>query len=303
MRVGMSFSSTSHLPAREAARHLLARVRAARDAGLDTMTFGDSHTRGEARYFQNTPTVGRALAEWDPQRPAGCLFLVPMWPPVLLAEQVGTLAAFHDGPFIVQTGLGGGPESFAQSGVNVPHRGKALEESIRVVTSLFAGETTSSEMFGIVDARIDLVPPDGVTWWIGTLSDAGIERTAKLGAVWYASHGAVGDVLDQKMNLYRDACERHGSKPVTAIRREAIVLDDGDRARKLAQDALAGGYRGMTSDMILAGTVEDVAESIDALSGQGIDETVLRTLGTSPATDIETIECLGRVRIELKPPR
>jgi alkanesulfonate monooxygenase SsuD/methylene tetrahydromethanopterin reductase-like flavin-dependent oxidoreductase (luciferase family) len=298
----MSFSSTSGLPAREAARHVLARVATARDAGLDTLTFGDSHTRGEARYFQNTPTVGRALAEWDPRRPAGCLFLMPMWPPVLVAEQVGTLAAFHDGPFIVQTGLGGGPDSFAQFGVNAQHRGKALEESIRVVTSLFSGETTSSTMFGIVDARIDLVPPDGVTWWIGTLSDTGIERTAKLGAVWYASHGAIGTVLDQKINLYREACGRHGSKPVLALRREAVVLEDGDRARKIAHDALESGYRGMTPDMILAGTVEDVAETIDVLSSQGVDEVMMRTLGTSVDADLETIEQLGRVRTELNRP-
>ena len=295
----MSFSSTSNLSAREAARHLLARVAAARVAGLDTLTFGDSHTRGEARYFQNTPTVGRALAEWDPQRPAGCLFLMPMWPPVLLAEQVGTLAAFHDGPFIVQTGLGGGPDSFARSGVKVRHRGEALEESIRIVTSLFSGETTSSEMFGIVDAQIDLIPPDGVTWWIGALSDAGIERTARLGAVWYASHGAIGAVLDRKLGLSRDACERHASKPVVAVRREAFVLDDGDRAREIARDALASGYRGMTSDMILAGSVEGVVEAIGALSRQGVDEIMLRTLGTSVDTDLETIEHLGRVRLEL----
>lgn len=294
----MSFSSTSNLPAREAARHLLARVATARDAGLDTMTFGDSHTRGDARYFQNTPTLGRALAEWDPHRPAGCLFLVPMWPPVLLAEQVGTLAAFHDGPFIVQTGLGS-TDAFARFGVKVQHRGKALEESIRVVTSLFAGEITSSTMFGIVDAQIDLTPPDGVTWWIGTLSAAGIERTAKLGAVWYASHGAFGDALDQKVELYRDACDRHGSEPVIAVRREVVILDDGDRARQVAHDALASGYRGMTSDMFVAGTVEDVAEAVDELAQKGVDEMVMRTIGASVETDLETIQNLGRVRRDL----
>jgi len=157
----------------------------------------------------------------------------------------------------------------------------------------------SSEMFGIVDAQLDLVPPDGITWWIGTLSEAGIERTAKLGAVWYAAHAAIGDVLDQKIGVYQDACERHGSKPETAVRREAIVLEDGDRARKIASDAMAGGYRGMTSDMILAGTVEDVAEDIAALARQGVDETMLRTLGISVDTDLETILCLGRVRSEL----
>jgi len=86
---------------------------------------------------------------------------------------------------------------------------------------------------------------------------------------------------------------------VVALRREAIVLDDGDRARKISRDAMASGYRGMTSDMILAGTVEDVSEAVDQLAGQGVDEVVLRTLGTSVDTDLETIEHLGRVRSEL----
>jgi hypothetical protein len=41
---------------------------------------------------QNTPMLGRLLAEWS-DRPAGALFLLPLWNPVLVAEQVGTLAA------------------------------------------------------------------------------------------------------------------------------------------------------------------------------------------------------------------
>ncbi len=296
MRIGMSMSSTSRLPTRDAARHLLARVATARDAGLDTMTFGDSHTRSGVKYFQNTPTVGRALAEWDPTRAAGCLFLVPMWQPVLIAEQLATLAAFHEGPFIVQTGLGGRPASFASFGAAVRHRGDALDESIRVVRALFAGETVSSEMFGIVDASVGLLPPDGVAWWIGTMSDAGIERAARLGAVWYASHGAVGDVLLGKGDTYREACSRHGSTPTVALRRDVMLLADGDRARALRDDALGSGYRGMTSDMVIAGNVDDIVEMVGPLVHAGVDEVMFRTMGVDIDTDLETLELLGEVR-------
>lgn len=299
MRIGMSMSSSSRLPAREAGTHLLARVRAARRAGLDTMTFGDSHTRADLNYFQNTPTVGRALAEWDPSRAAGCLFLVPMWPPVLIAEQIGTLAAFHDGKFIIQTGLGGGPESFVGFGATRRHRGDALDESIRVVNALFAGETVSSEMFGIVDAAVGLLPPDGVEWWVGSMSDAGIDRAARLGAVWYASHGAVGDVLQAKVDAYRTACARHDSSPTVALRRDAIVLADGDRARVLRDEALGSGYRGMTSDMVVAGTVDDMVELLAPLGPAGVDELMFRTMGIDPDTDLETIELLGKIRTAL----
>ncbi len=295
MRLGLSASSTSTLDGRAAARHALARVRAAKEAGLDTLTFGDSHVRAGANYLQNVPTLARTLAEWDPARPAGCLFLVPMWNPVLLAEQVGTLAAFHDGPFIVQTGLGGGPATFAAFGVEVDHRARALEEAVRIAQSLFAGETVSSERFGIVDASFDLVPPDGVSWWIGTMSEAGVERAARLGGAWYASHSSVEALLPLG-EVYRRACAERGVEPYVAVRREAVILEDGDLARRLADDALAAGYRGFTPEMIVAGSAEEVAEQLAPLRAAGTDEVMLRTMGIDPAIDLETISVAGEVR-------
>ena len=297
MRVGLSASSTSALDARAAARHALERVRVARDAGIDTLTFGDSHGRGGANYLQNVPTLGRCLAEWDPTRPAGCLFLVPMWNPVLLAEQVGTLAAFHDGPFIVQTGLGG-PGQFPTMGVEVAHRGRALEEAVRVVQALFAGETVSSEPFGIVDAAFDLVPPDGVSWWFGTMSEAGVRRAARFGGSWYALHAGV-DALRAPYEAYLDECSNVGTTPYVAARREAVILHDGDRARQLAADALAGGYRGMDQDQIVAGAPADVVEQLASLVDLGVDEVMLRTMGIAPDVDLEPLAAAGEVRAML----
>ena len=78
--------------------------------------------------------LGRILAEWD-DRPAGCLFLVPLWHPVLMAEQIGTLAAMASGPFVIQAGLGGGRAQFRAMGARWSDRGRLLEEGIGVVQS------------------------------------------------------------------------------------------------------------------------------------------------------------------------
>lgn len=305
MRIGMSLSSTSRFDAHEtpqdAARHLLDRVRATKVAGLDTMTFGDSHNRADARYFQNTPTLARALAEWDPARAAGCLFLVPMWPPVLLAEHVGTLAAFHDGPFIVQTGLGQRAQ-FAPFGVSIEHRGRAFDEAVRVVRALLDGETVSSEMFGIVGASVGLTPSTPIEWWFGTMTDAGIERAGRFGATWYASHGATVAMLPTRVERYLAACATSGSAPRVVLRRDAVVLADGDRARSIADDALATGYRGMSSEMVLSGTPDDIAEQLAPLAAVGVDEIMFRTLGVDPDVDLETIGLLGQVRTLLGNP-
>ncbi len=76
---------------RTGARWMVERARAAADAGLDSLFVGDHHNV-PVPYYQNVPILGRLLAEWD-DRPAGALFLLPLWHPVLVAEQIGTLAA------------------------------------------------------------------------------------------------------------------------------------------------------------------------------------------------------------------
>ena len=70
-----------------------------KDNGIESVmhfaayAFVNESVTDPAKYYQNIPTMARLLAEWG-DRPAGVLALLPMWHPVLLAEQIGTLAAF-----------------------------------------------------------------------------------------------------------------------------------------------------------------------------------------------------------------
>ncbi|MDA8290838.1 MAG: LLM class flavin-dependent oxidoreductase, partial [Actinomycetota bacterium] len=87
-------------------------------------------------------------------RPVGCLFLVPLWHPVLLAEQVGTLATLAEAPFVLQVGMGSGAGQFAAMGVPVGERVRRTEESVRVVKALLRGETVDSPLWGVTGARV-----------------------------------------------------------------------------------------------------------------------------------------------------
>ena len=105
MRIGISVSSSHNVAdPREGARNMVARARAARAANLDSLFIGDHHVT-PFPYFQNTPILGRMLAEWG-DKPCGALYLLPLWHPVVLAEQIATLASIAEGPFIMQCGLG-----------------------------------------------------------------------------------------------------------------------------------------------------------------------------------------------------
>src|SRR5213079_2288867 len=146
--------------------------------------------------------LGRLLAEWG-EAPAGCLFLLPLWHPVLVAEQIGTLAAIAQGPFIMQRGLGWGDDRFAAMGANMKTRPSAFEEALDIVRRLLAGETvSSSRRFRIAEASLALRPAEPVAVWIGASAPPAIDRAARLGDAWLASPGLMFDVAREKLAYY-----------------------------------------------------------------------------------------------------
>ena len=127
---------------REAVQAVIERARVAAAADLDHLSLGDHHATGDfLPYVQNVPTVGRIMADWPSNKPIGLLVLLPLWNPVLAAEQIGTLAAMSDVPFIVQTGIGDGAQQFDSDGCSLKTRGRATDAAIDVIKRLFAGET------------------------------------------------------------------------------------------------------------------------------------------------------------------
>jgi hypothetical protein len=131
MRVGISL--TSNHPdvkdPRQGAHWMIERAAAAHRCGLDSLFVGDQHV-SPTPYYQNTPMLGRLLAEWG-NAPAGCLFLLPLWHPVLVAEQIGTLAAIAQGPFINADSAGArlGSPQWAQSSERVLRLSRKLSIS------------------------------------------------------------------------------------------------------------------------------------------------------------------------------
>src|SRR5262247_3253726 len=135
MRAGISRTSSHAVKdPREGARWMIERAAAARQSGLDSLFVGDHHAT-PGPYYQNVPILGRLLAEWG-DAPAGCLFLLPLWNPVLVAEQVGTLASVARGRFIFQCGLGYDEAQFAAMGTSLKYRPSAFEESFSIVQRL-----------------------------------------------------------------------------------------------------------------------------------------------------------------------
>jgi alkanesulfonate monooxygenase SsuD/methylene tetrahydromethanopterin reductase-like flavin-dependent oxidoreductase (luciferase family) len=300
MRLGMSITSGyPGLDGTAAVRSLLERGRVAAQAGLDHLSLGDQHATGSFSYVQNVPAVGRLMADWPADKSIGLLLLLPLWNPVIAAEQIGTLAAMSDAPFIVQTGIGSGAEQFDALGADLSTRGRITDTSIMAMKALFAGETVTSPELEITDASISPRPPRPVEWWIGSGSaPAAIDRAAREGDAWYTSPGLDGDALAATADSYRSACERYGRTPRIALRRDVLVGDDHDATIRLARSIIERGYRGMDSQ-IIAGGVEHVAERMASFESVDVDDIVARTITVDQPTALRSIELLAEVRASI----
>ena len=301
MRIGISVSSSyPDTEPRTGATWMVERARAAREAGLDSLFVGDHHVT-PTPYYQNTAILGRMLAEWG-DRTAGALYLLPLWHPVLLAEQVATLAAIAQGPFVLQCGLGGDPRQAAGMGAPFGARSESFESSLTALRALWAGETVSSDSphFSFERARISPLPPEPIDVWIGAQAPVAMRAVRRMAEGWLASPGLTPDQAADNLNRYRQACAEFDRTPsAVAIRRDVYVGESTRAARRVVQPYLDRGYRGFPEDALVFGSVQEVADAFARLGALGYTDVIVRNLSADQGESLETIERLGRVREQL----
>ncbi len=301
MRIGISL--TSNYPGvndpRLGARWMIERAAAARRAALDSLFVGDQHV-SPTPYYQNTPILGRLLAEWG-DAPAGCLFLLPLWHPVLVAEQIGTLAAIAQGPFIMQCGLGWGETRFAAMGANFRTRPSAFEEALNIIRRLLAGETvSSSRRFRIAEASLALRPAEPVEVWIGASAPPAIDRAARLAEGWIASPSLTREEAREQADFYRERCAACGRAPgAVVLRRDIYVAETSSEAQAVLQDALGGGYRAAPAEALIAGSVDEVADQFRTFAKIGYTDILVRHLTDDQPKVLGSLERLAEVRAAL----
>jgi alkanesulfonate monooxygenase SsuD/methylene tetrahydromethanopterin reductase-like flavin-dependent oxidoreductase (luciferase family) len=296
MRIGLSLTSgyavADH---RLGAQWLIERARAGAAADLDLLSVGDHHATGPMPYYQGVPMLGRLLAEWT-NKPAGCLFLLPLWHPLIVAEQVGTLASIHGGTFVVQTGVGGGAAQFAAMGKSLARRGGDIEESIRIIDALLRGEQVSSERYGMDNAQIAPTSPEPVEWWLGGIAPAALDRAARVSGILYTGPGSV-EAAERNVRGFIAACDNVGREPVKMIMRQDVVIASTDElAEALAAPVLDRGYRGMGREAVAVGSPETVAAHFAGFRDLGYGEISARQLSIPQEAALESIALLAQVK-------
>ncbi len=297
MRIGISICSNYRIQdPRVGARYMIERAAAARAADLDSLFVGDHHATASA-YYQNNAILGRLLAEWG-NKPAGALYLLPLWNPVMLAEQIGTLAAITPGRFVMQCALGGDARQSEALGTDLRQRVPMFEDALAIMQALWRGETVSHERFwNIQQARINPLPAEPVEIWVGASARAAIDRSARLAQGWLAAPNLDLQQASAQLHHYRQACAEHGRMPAAvALRRDIYIGATSQQAAQVKAQALQSGYRGFSEAALMTGSVGEVAEQMAAFAAVGYTDIIVRNLNADQGEALATIERLAEVK-------
>ena len=116
-----------------------------------------------------------------------CIVL-PQRNPVLLAKQAAALDVFSKGRVIMGLGAGWAEPEFRFLNADFDRRGKVMDESIRLMKSLWRDEVVNfdGESFHVKDALFFPKPVNkDIPLWIGGNGPSAVRRTIRLGDGWH----------------------------------------------------------------------------------------------------------------------
>jgi alkanesulfonate monooxygenase SsuD/methylene tetrahydromethanopterin reductase-like flavin-dependent oxidoreductase (luciferase family) len=263
----------------EQARNLIEVAEAVRAAGLDSLLFGDNHAVNPAyaNSFSPVPTIGRLMAHTG-DMPVGMVLLAPFYQPIVLAEQLGTLAAFAQGPLIVTLANGGRAQQFEAFGMEERSRAGRLEELVTVLRGLLAGERVSHEgryhrLQNVQTGPTARVP---VSIWLAGTVPAAAARAGRLGDGWLTGQNADREDLVTQLEIYREAATRAGRTPLPVLRRDIYVGETDAEAEAVVDAVLAEGYRGGGRERLIFGGPVSVAQQLKNYQAMGFDYVMVR---------------------------
>lgn len=272
---------------------VVAQARCAAGAGLRSVHVGDKHGLTEP-YAANLAIAARISGEV--MVPLGILVLMPFWNPVILAEQLATLAATAARPLTVVAALGDGDTQFSSVGIPRPHRLGLFEEGLGVTRALLAGETVSRDVgpYSLRDARVSIRPPEPIRWWVAANAPAAIERAGRIADGWLASAKLTPREAQASLEIYRTATNGGGH---AVIRRNLFIGDGPAEVDEWAAPVLARGPRGYPPESVLSGTSDEIAVHLSALADVGYDEVLGRSLVQRLPQTLDSIRRFGQLAV------
>jgi len=163
----------------------------------------------------------------------GMVLLAPSYEPIVLAEQIGTLAAFAQGPFIVTFAAGGRALQFDAFGMEMKTRTRRLEEVVTIVRGLLAGEFVSYEgrYHRLNGVAVGPLPVKPVALWVAGTTRSSAARAGRWGDGWLTAGAGTREELAAQL----EADDIH--VPPSPFAPDGLIVDEGYPLRDSAIEA------------------------------------------------------------------
>lgn len=219
----------------------------------------------------------------------GTATLVPIRPPVMVAQIVGSLAYLAEGRVVLGIGLGGVPRAFELAGIPWDDRADLFRETVEVVRALAEpGASYEGRFARFENTTLDPAPPRDLPIWFSGTSSAAIRLTLDYADGFFPGRLPLR-VFDRLLALLRAGAAERGRRyavatvPILSLDRSreaalAAINLDGllDEARHKKAWGRDGPFE--TADdirgMLIAGTVDDVVADVKALEERGLEEVI-----------------------------
>jgi alkanesulfonate monooxygenase SsuD/methylene tetrahydromethanopterin reductase-like flavin-dependent oxidoreductase (luciferase family) len=302
MKIGLSLTTSypREEPAVDRFQQLVQQVEAARDHGFHSVWVGDHHVTPNI-YYQSVPTIARLSAHAGSMQ-IGPFLLLPLYNPVLLAEQMATLDVISGGRLTLMVALGWQPEAYAAFGIPWKERVPRFEEAIDILRLLFAQDAADhlGRFHRFEAVSFQPKPVRGrIPLWIGAGVEPAVRRAARLGDAWIVGPLTALETVKIHMGVYKAALREYGREEAIdelPMRRDVFIAEDRETALKIVDPVLKAGYRGVSGnplDILIVGGPQDFVERLEQLRGVGTSHVLLRFIVQTQAHILRAIQIIG----------
>jgi alkanesulfonate monooxygenase SsuD/methylene tetrahydromethanopterin reductase-like flavin-dependent oxidoreductase (luciferase family) len=304
---------------------MLEQTRAARDLGFHSLWLGQ-HFLMNIPYFSFTPLIARLIPEAGDMIVGPCIQLLPLYHPVVVAEEAATLDVMSGGRYVLGVGLGYRKEENEAFDVPWKERVSRMTEGIEVIRRLWAEDRVSHEgrHYRISGHGTSLKPVQrpGPPIWVAAVAEPAIRRAARIGDAWVILVTVTFEELKTQVPMYLEEVARAG-KPKPAdipITRDIHIAERHGSAWDECRDGLARKYGiynslGLNSSEDAAFSLEEFAKDRFFIGDKayvkdqivryyeelGVDHFIMRMQwpGHDHETTMQAIRRLGEIIAEL----
>jgi probable F420-dependent oxidoreductase len=200
---------------------------AAEKAGFDFVSLTHHSFSPECQSSAPFVVLAAIAARTSTLRLATIIYVLPLYHPVAVAEQVATLDNISGGRVILGVGIGYRDYEFIGFGLNPRHRGARADESLTAIrqgwrTGRFNHQGTHFQIPDLPAVPTPVQKPHP-PMWVGGLSDAALKRAARLGDGWVSDNMQMVSQVAETADRYRALCVAQQGKPFVCVTRNAWV--------------------------------------------------------------------------------